>query len=46
MDFIYNQNIGDGANLFIVIIAVVVGFVSGLGYIDYLRTKKKQEGQR
>lgn len=45
MDLIFNQNIGDGANIFITVIAVVVGFVAGLGYIDFIRTKKEQEGR-
>ena len=43
MDFFFYQIVGDGANLFIVIVAVFVGFVSGLSYTDYLKTKKEQE---
>jgi hypothetical protein len=39
----FNQNVGDGANLFILIIAIVVGFVAGLSYIDKLKTEKDQE---
>lgn len=43
MDFIFNQIVGDGANLFMLIVAIVIGFVAGLSYTDYLRTKKEQE---
>jgi hypothetical protein len=45
MDFFFYQIIGDGANLFIVIVAVVVGFVAGMSYTDFLKTKKEQENQ-
>jgi len=46
MDFIFNQVVGDGANLFVVIIAVVVGFVAGLSYVDSLKTQEKEKGNR
>ncbi len=39
----FEQYIGDGANLFITIVAVLVGFVAALGYLDFLKTEKKQE---
>ncbi len=39
----FNQNVGDGANLFILIIAILIGFVAGLSYIDSIKTKKEQE---
>lgn len=39
----FEQYIGDGANLFITIIAVLIGFVAALGYLDFLKTKKGQE---
>jgi general stress protein CsbA len=39
----FNQNVGDGANLFLIIIAVIVGFVAGLSYVDKLKTEKEQE---
>lgn len=42
MDFIFNQVVGDGANLFVTIIAIVVGFVAGLSYVDKLKTEKEQ----
>jgi len=41
----FNQNVGDGANLFVTIVAVLVGFATALGYVDYLRTKK-EEGKK
>jgi hypothetical protein len=46
MDFIFSQIIGDGANLFIVIVAVVVGFVGGLSMVDKARTEEKEKGNR
>ena len=39
----FQQVIGDGANLFIIIIALLVGFASALGYIDSIKTKKEQD---
>ncbi len=36
----FDQYIANGANWFIIIVAVVVGFASALGYIDFLKTKK------
>lgn len=39
----FNQVIGDGANLFITIFAVIIGFVSALGFIDYHKVKKDEE---
>jgi hypothetical protein len=39
----FEQYIGDGANLFIAIVAVLIGFATALGYIDFLKTKKEQE---
>jgi hypothetical protein len=38
----FNQYIGDGANVFIAIVAVLVGFATALGYVDFLKTKKEQ----
>ncbi len=39
----FNQNVGDGANTFLIIVAVIVGFVNALAYVDFIRTKKNQE---
>jgi Na+/alanine symporter len=38
----FQQYIGDGANIFIAIVAVLIGFATALGYIDYLKTKKQE----
>jgi hypothetical protein len=35
--------IGDGASTFITIIAVLIGFATALGYLDFLKTKKEQK---
>ena len=45
MDFIFNQIVGDGANLFMVIVAIVIGFGAGMGYTDYMKTKKEEGNQ-
>lgn len=37
----FQQFIGDGANLFIAIVAVLVGFATAIGYIDFMKTKKE-----
>ncbi|HTJ47990.1 MAG TPA: hypothetical protein VL443_00955 [Cyclobacteriaceae bacterium] len=34
---------GEGANVFIAIVAVLVGFATALGYVDFLRTKKEEK---
>jgi hypothetical protein len=39
----FEQFIGDGANVFIAIVAVLIGFATSLGYIDYLKTKKEEK---
>jgi hypothetical protein len=39
----FQQYIGDGANIFIAIVAVIIGFATALGYVDYLKTKKQQD---
>lgn len=39
----FEQNVADGANLFITIVAVIIGFAAALGYIDSLKTKKEEE---
>jgi general stress protein CsbA len=38
----FNQVVGSGGNTFLIIIAVLVGFIAGLAYVDYLREKQKQ----
>jgi hypothetical protein len=39
----FYQVVGDGANLFIIIVAVIIGFVSALGFIDFRKVKKDEE---
>jgi hypothetical protein len=39
----FEQVVGDGANLFVTIIAVLIGFASALGFIDYMKTKKEEK---
>lgn len=39
----FEQYIGDGASTFITIIAVLIGFATALGYLDFLRVKKEQK---
>ena len=39
----FEQYIGDGANLFITIIAVLIGFAAALGYLDFLKVRKENK---
>jgi hypothetical protein len=39
----FEQYIGDGADLFIIIVAVLVGFATALGYLDFIKTKKDEK---
>ena len=39
----FEQIIGDGASIFITIVAVLVGFGAALGYADFLKSKKHQK---
>lgn len=39
----FQQFIGDGASIFITIVAVLVGFATALGYIDFVKTKKEDK---
>jgi len=41
----FQQFLGDGANLFIVIVAVIVGFAAAMGYTDFLKTKDEEKKQ-
>lgn len=39
----FEEYIGSGADAFIAIIAVIVGFVAAMGYLDFLRINKKEK---
>lgn len=39
----FHQFIGDGANVFIAIVAVIIGFAAAMGYTDYVRTMRKEK---
>ena len=39
----FQQFIGDGASIFITIVAVLIGFATALGYIDFVKTKKEEK---
>jgi hypothetical protein len=39
----FEQVVGNGANLFILIVAILIGFVNALAYVDYQKVKKEQE---
>jgi hypothetical protein len=39
----FEQVIGDGANIFITIVAVLIGFATALGYADFVKTKREQK---
>jgi len=39
----FEQTVGDGANIFVIIVAVIIGFVAAMGYIDYNKKTKKQD---
>lgn len=39
----FPQYTGDGVNIFIAIVAVLVGFATALGYIDFVKTKRQEK---
>lgn len=41
----FNQVVGSGANTFLVIIAVLVGFVAALSYVDQVRVKREEKNK-
>lgn len=41
----FQQYIGDGASVFITIVAVLIGFAAALGYIDFLKTRKEEKNE-
>lgn len=43
IQIMFEQYIGDGASTFITIIAVLIGFATALGYLDFLKSKNQQK---
>lgn len=43
MDFIFDLMVGKGANAFVTIIAVVVGFVAAISFLDSKKTFKEND---
>ncbi len=39
----FEQFVGDGANLFLNIVAVIVGFLAAVGFMDFQKTTSKEE---
>jgi nucleoside permease NupC len=39
----FEQVVGDGANLFINILAVIIGFVAALSYVDNIKVRKEEQ---
>ncbi|MEO5980065.1 MAG: hypothetical protein ABIS36_18520 [Chryseolinea sp.] len=39
----FHQYIGDGANVFIAVAAVIIGFATALGFVDFKRTTSKEK---
>ena len=45
MIHVFHQVVGDGANLFVLIVALLFGFVNALSFIDHTKVTKEQEEQ-
>ncbi len=39
----FYQVVGDGANLFVLIVAIIIGFVNALAFVDAQKVKKEEE---
>lgn len=39
----FDQFIGDGANVFITIVACIIGFAAAVGYLDFNKSNKEEE---
>jgi hypothetical protein len=39
----FEQYTGDGVNVFIAIVAVLVGFAAAIGFIDFKKVKKEEK---
>lgn len=39
----FDQVVGEGANIFITIVAVIVGFLAAISYVDFVKVKKEEK---
>lgn len=39
----FYQVVGDGANLFVLIVAIIIGFINALAFVDAQKVKKEEE---
>jgi hypothetical protein len=39
----FEQYTASGANIFIAIVAVLIGFAAAIGYVDFQKTKKQEK---
>jgi len=39
----FEQYLGSGANTFITIVAVIIGFVAAIGFLDFQKTKNNEQ---
>jgi hypothetical protein len=39
----FDQFIGDGANIFITIVACLIGFAAAIGFMDFNKNNKEEE---
>ncbi|HEY4655388.1 MAG TPA: hypothetical protein VIH22_12790 [Cyclobacteriaceae bacterium] len=39
----FEDYIGSGADIFIAIVAVIVGFIAAMSYLDFLKVSKKEK---
>ena len=39
----FEQVVGNGANLFVIIVAVLIGFATAIGFIDFQKTKREDK---
>ena len=42
----FEQVVGSGANVFVIIVAVLFGFVNALAYVDMKKVEKEQEEKK
>jgi len=42
----FDQVVGEGANIFITIVAVLVGFFAAISYVDFVKVKKEEKNDQ